>query len=203
MYKESPLIVKKLNDYYNDWWSDVSKEFNYTYIDIEPNHINKLTSHDIHVNSITAWHQRDVRKGVAYEIGPYSLNFKESGVYEFSLRRWPKEANLKLAETINDNYPSTKFQNIVCINVLNVVSKKIRQEIITNIKELLNDNGIAYLCVPRNIPIKGKYSGFERRPQNYVVLTLNSIYIDKSVEIYELHKNSIYEDKTINIGENN
>lgn len=102
-----------------------------------------------------------------------------------------------------DNYPSTKFQNIVCINVLNVVSKKIRLEIITNIKELLNDNGIAYLCVPRNIPIKGKYSGFERRPQNYVVLTLNSIYIDKSIEIYELHKNSIYEDKTINIGENN
>ena len=58
-----------------------------------------------------------------------------------------------------DNYPSTKFQNIVCINVLNVVSKKIRQEIITNIKELLNDNGIAYLCVPRNIPIKPGESG--------------------------------------------
>lgn len=109
LYEDNPLIVKKLIDYYNDWWSDVSKEFNYTYINIEPNQINTLTSHDIHVNSITAWHQRDVRKGVAYEIAPFSLNFKESGVYEFSLRRWPKEVNLKLAETINDNYPSTKY----------------------------------------------------------------------------------------------
>ena len=100
-----------------------------------------------------------------------------------------------------DNYPTKKFQNIVCINVLNVVSKKIRLEIITNIQELLNDTGIAYLCVPRNVPIKGKYSGFERRPQNYVVLTLNTVYTDKSIQIYELHKHSVYDDKTINIGE--
>ena len=101
-----------------------------------------------------------------------------------------------------DNYPNKKFKNIVCINVLNVVSKKIRNEIISNIQELLEDSGVAYLCVPRNVPIKGKYSGFERRPQNYVVLTLNSIYIDKSIEIYELYKNSEYQDNTINIGEN-
>ena len=100
-----------------------------------------------------------------------------------------------------DNYPTKKFKNIVCINVLNVVSKKIRIEIISNIQELLEDSGVAYLCVPRNVPIKGKYSGFERRPQNYVVLTLNSIYIDKSIEIYELYKNSEYKDNTINIGE--
>ena len=102
-----------------------------------------------------------------------------------------------------DNYPTKKFQNIVCINVLNVVSKKIRLEIITNIQELLNDTGVAYLCVPRNIPVKGKYSGFERRPQNYVVLSLPSIHADKSIEIYALHKNSTWNDKTINIGENN
>lgn len=101
-----------------------------------------------------------------------------------------------------DNYPSKKYNNIVCINVLNVVSKKIRKEIITNIQELLVKDGIAYLCVPRNIPVKGKYSGFERRPQNYVILSLDSIYNDKNLEIYELKKNSIYEDKTFNIGEN-
>ena len=101
-----------------------------------------------------------------------------------------------------DHYPNKKFKNIVCINVLNVVSKKIRKEIISNIQDLLIDDGIAYLCVPRNIPLKGKYSGFERRPQNYVTLTLKSIYTDKAIEIYELLKNSIYEDKTFNIGEN-
>jgi hypothetical protein len=100
-----------------------------------------------------------------------------------------------------DDYPKKQFQNLVCINVLNVVSSKIRDEIITNIQELLNAEGIAYLVCPRNIPIKGKYSNFERRPQNYVILTLPSIYKDKNLEIYELKKKSIYEDKTKNIGE--
>ena len=100
-----------------------------------------------------------------------------------------------------DNYPNKNYQNIVCINVLNVVSSKIREEIIKNIQELLNDDGKAYLCVPRNIPIEGKFSNFQRRPQNYVILSLNSIYNDKKVEIYELEKNSIIEDNTFNIGE--
>lgn len=102
-----------------------------------------------------------------------------------------------------DNYPNKQFQNIVCINVLNVVSKRIRNEIIKNIQELLNDDGKAYLCVPRNIPIAGKYSNFERRPQNYVILTLNSIFKDKKIEIYELNKNSSFKDETFNIGEDN
>ena len=100
-----------------------------------------------------------------------------------------------------DNYPTKNFINIICINVLNVVSKKIRNEIISNIQELLNDDGIAYLCVPRNVPKKGKYSGFERRPQNYVVLSLKSIYNDKNIEIYKLNKKSSFSDETINIGE--
>lgn len=102
-----------------------------------------------------------------------------------------------------DNYPKQKFNNIVCINVINVVSSKIRKEIIENIQELLEDNGKAYLVAPRNIPKKGKYSNFERRPQNYVVLSLNSIYNDKNLEIYELNKEDKYIDKTFNIGENN
>ena len=100
-----------------------------------------------------------------------------------------------------DNYPNKNYQNIVCINVLNVVSSRIREEIIKNIQELFNDDGKAYLCVPRNIPIEGKFSNFQRRPQNYVILSLNSIYNDKKVEIYELEKNSIIEDNTFNIGE--
>jgi hypothetical protein len=100
-----------------------------------------------------------------------------------------------------DNYPTKKFKNIVCINVLNVVSSRIRKEIIENIQELLEDDGKAYLIAPRNIPKKGKYSNFERRPQNYVVLLLKSIYNDKNLEIYELKKDDNYIDKTFNIGE--
>tara|TARA_B100001093_G_C26854035_1_gene1026552 strand:- start:4068 stop:4550 length:483 start_codon:yes stop_codon:yes gene_type:complete len=100
-----------------------------------------------------------------------------------------------------DNFPKKKFDTIVCINVLNVVSSKIRKEIINNIKDLLKDDGCAYLIAPRNVPIKGKYSGFQRRPQNYVVLSLKSIFKDSSFEIYLLDKESNYIDSTFNIGE--
>ena len=101
-----------------------------------------------------------------------------------------------------DNYPNNVYDNIVCINVINVVSSKIRLAIINNIKELLKPNGIAYLVAPRNIPVEGKYSNFERRPQNYVILSLKSIYKDKNLEIYQLNKNDTFIDSTYNIGEN-
>ena len=102
-----------------------------------------------------------------------------------------------------DSFPKKKFKNIVCVNVLNVVSSKIRKEIITNIQNLLENDGVAYLCVPRNIPVCGKYSNFQRRPQNYVILSLDSIYKDKKLEIYKLDKKSMYKDSTFNIGESN
>ena len=66
---------------------------------------------------------------------------------------------------------------------------------------MLEDYGLAYLIAPRNIPKKGKYSNFQRRPQNYVILSLKSIYNDKNLEIYELKKDDKYVDKTHNIGE--
>jgi hypothetical protein len=100
----------------------------------------------------------------------------------------------------HDVEPKGKFDTITCINVLSAVSAKIRGDIIDNIKNLLADNGNAYLVVPRNLPIGGKYSGYNRRPQTHVVLTLESVYKDKSLEIYRLRKNSDYKDKTINLG---
>lgn len=103
----------------------------------------------------------------------------------------------------NEKILTGKFKNIVCINVLNVVSKKIRNEIITNIQDLLTEDGKAYLVAPRNIPVNGKYSGYHRRPQNYVVLTLLSVYKSSKFEIYQLNKYDIYDDLTINIGEVN
>ncbi len=92
-----------------------------------------------------------------------------------------------------------KYDTITCINVLSAVSTKIRGEIIDNIKELLQDDGNAYLVVPRNLPINGKYSGYNRRPQTHVILTLESMHKDNHLEIYRLRKNSDYKDKTIKL----
>ena len=80
-----------------------------------------------------------------------------------------------------DNYPNKQFQNIVCINVLNVVSKRIRNEIIKNIQELLNEDGKAYLCVPRNIPIAGKYIVGSSKPYDYLVESIDTFYNQKQL----------------------
>ena len=100
-----------------------------------------------------------------------------------------------------ENILEGKFDTIVCTNVLSAVSSKIRGEIIENIRELLKNNGNAYFAIPRNLPIKGKLSGYERRPQNFVILTLESIYLNKDIEIYRFCKDSVYKDKTNNICE--
>ena len=53
-----------------------------------------------------------------------------------------------------DNKIEGTFDTIICINVISAVSSKIRKEILNNIQELLNENGKAYLSVPRNTMLK-------------------------------------------------
>ena len=109
VFDKHPEMAAQLQNYYDSWWADASKEFEYSYIDIEVDRINTLTAHDIHVNSITAWHQRDVRKGIAFDTGALSINFKEAGTYEITLRRWPLETDLPLTAGIDDAVPATKY----------------------------------------------------------------------------------------------
>ena len=101
----------------------------------------------------------------------------------------------------NDIKVEGVFDTIVCTNVLSAVSSKIRSQIIENIRDLLKEDGNAYFGIPRNLPIKGKLSGYARRPQNYVVLTLESMYKDNKIEIYKFSKNNFFKDKTKNICE--
>ena len=108
LFDNNPEMAIKLQDYYVLWWAEASEDFQYSYIDIEINQINTLTCHDIHVNSITAWNQKDIRKGIAVASGALSVNFKKAGIYDINLRRWPKETHLPLAAEIDDASPATK-----------------------------------------------------------------------------------------------
>ena len=54
---------------------------------------------------------------------------------------------------------------------------------------------MAYVSVAHNIPASGK-PGPRRRIQNYVVLTLPSIFADDEEEIYRLAKDATFEDRT-------
>ena len=87
------------------------------------------------------------------------------------------------------------FDTIICTNVLNALSRNNRHKVIKKIQELLTDDGIAFLTVPRNIPKTGKL-GIHHSLQNYVVFTLPSFHCDDKLEIYQLTKASVFKDKT-------
>ena len=112
LFSSQPKMATQLQDYYDSWWIEAATEFKYSYIDIEPNQINTLSCHDIHVNSITAWDQKDIRKGIPVATGALSVNFKQSGTYEISLRRWPKETHLPLAAEVEDARAATPFWEV-------------------------------------------------------------------------------------------
>ena len=116
--------------------------------------------------------------------------------YDADLNNWDKYDPYYFDKKIEKLYDT-----VVCINVLSAISSKIREETIDSIREILKDDGFCYFCVPRNIPIKGKLSGYNRRPQNYVVLTLDSIFKNDEIEIYKFSKFDKFKDKTKNICE--
>jgi 2-polyprenyl-3-methyl-5-hydroxy-6-metoxy-1,4-benzoquinol methylase len=91
--------------------------------------------------------------------------------------------------------PEGQFDTIVCTLVLNALSRNNRARVISRVRELIAREGSAYFAVARNIPKTGKM-GVHHSLQNYVVLTLPSVFADKQLEIYQFHKDSHFEDKT-------
>ncbi len=83
--------------------------------------------------------------------------------------------------------PGGTFDTVVCNHVLNMLTRRARTEAIDKIQNLLADDGVAWLAVPRNIPKTGKL-GTRKRIQNYVVLDLLSCFSDAMLEIYRMTK---------------
>jgi hypothetical protein len=90
------------------------------------------------------------------------------------------------------------FDTVICNHVLNMLTRQSREQAIQNIQSLLSDQGRAYVIVSRNIPATGKIA-LRKRIQNYVVLTLPSVYGDAKLEIYCLGKESEFTDATSEI----
>lgn len=92
--------------------------------------------------------------------------------------------------------PEGQFDTIVCISVVNALTRNNREKVLDRVQELLAEDGAAYIAVSRDIPKSGK-QGINHSLQNYVVLTLPSIYSDDSLEIYKMVKHAEFKDKTI------
>ena len=93
-----PDKVHELKRFYEVWWDDISKRFDeYTYILLGRNKNNpvKLASHDLHGQ--VGWDQVHVRRNSPCH-GYWAVEFARDGLYEVSVRRWPREARLALEE---------------------------------------------------------------------------------------------------------
>jgi len=91
--------------------------------------------------------------------------------------------------------PTGLYDTIVVNHVANILTRASRAELFARVCTLLVDGGTAYISVARNIPVSGK-PGPRRRIQNYVVLTLPSLFADAEEEIYGLAKDAEYQDRT-------
>jgi len=70
-----------------------------------------------------------------------------------------------------------------------------RTSALQSIQSLLDEGGVAWLVVPRNIPTTGKM-GARKRIQNFVVLDLPSVLENDKLEIHQLSADSRIIDKT-------
>jgi len=103
-------VVAELRAAYDRWWSDISQRFDeYCEIVIGSDEQNptRLMSHDWHCPN-PPWSQGAVRNA-AKANGFWAVQVARDGVYEFELRRWPKE----LDKPINAGIPGGKAINAV------------------------------------------------------------------------------------------
>jgi hypothetical protein len=91
--------------------------------------------------------------------------------------------------------PEGLFETIVCNHVANMLTRASRQEMFQAIQALLTPKEKAYLSVSRKIPKTGKIA-MRKRIQNFVVLSLPSVFCDEELEIYQLEAASDFEDVT-------
>jgi arylsulfatase A-like enzyme len=98
---ENPEVVDKLRQSYERWWADLSPAFDkYCYIVIGSDKQNptRLMSHDWHGPKVP-WSQVAVRNGMKAN-GFWAVEIERDGMYEFELRRWPKEADAPINKAI-------------------------------------------------------------------------------------------------------
>lgn len=96
-----PEKVKELTIFYDAWWSKISIDFDKE-IFFKLGHPKEnpltLTAHDIHSEGPFAWNQTYIRNGTI-SAGYWSVEILESGTYDITLRRYPKESNLAINAT--------------------------------------------------------------------------------------------------------
>jgi arylsulfatase A-like enzyme len=97
----NPNLVEELRSDYDKWWEKVSRQFEEEIpiiLGVENEKETDLTSHDWRGDvGECAWNQGDIRHGKICN-SYIEVEFVESGLYSFELRRWPKEEGSSLTD---------------------------------------------------------------------------------------------------------
>ncbi len=105
-----PNVTERLRNFYEQWWAELEPTFaNSTAIHLGDPHENpaRLTSHDWITTRLNPWNQAHIRN--AYNgkenTGFWNVKIVESGEYEISLRRWPKEIDHPISAPLPPGKP--------------------------------------------------------------------------------------------------
>jgi arylsulfatase A-like enzyme len=108
-----PQKVEKFRKTYEEWWSDVSIDFEkYAAIGIgssKENPVN-LTSHDWHSDTKVPWNHKHIRSGLQGN-GFWVLDIESTGIYEITLSRWPLSMKLPITSGM-EKRPSLKGTSV-------------------------------------------------------------------------------------------
>ncbi len=86
------------------------------------------------------------------------------------------------------NFPTEKYDTILCFYVLNVLQPEEQAEVLMNVSNLLKPNGKAYFAVRRDIQYEGFRMHKVHKKETYqciIKLAYSSIYKNENCEIYE------------------
>lgn len=86
------------------------------------------------------------------------------------------------------DYPSKRFDTIICNYVLNVLEPEEQAEVLMSVSELLKPTGTAYFTVRRDLKTEGFRIHYVHKQPTYqsnVVLPYKSLFKNENCEIYE------------------
>ena len=93
-----PAQVKKMQQFYDEWWAGTTTEWQHSRIPVGNENANPvlITVHDLHTEEVLPWNQQMIRTARDNPDGYYTMKVETDGVYRFRLSRYPPESNLAI-----------------------------------------------------------------------------------------------------------
>ncbi|MGJ8681936.1 arylsulfatase [Paraglaciecola sp.] len=122
--KQHPQKAEELQNFYLDWWTDVTKNVRLSPTVINPNKQAEVTlTSQAWYGDVATYDQSHVRAGIRNR-GAWHIDVEVAGQYQVEFSRWPKESNLSFGDLYQKDFSAKKLdQNF---NLYKLPSKSIK-----------------------------------------------------------------------------